>query len=41
MELSVEFFPPKTPEGESKLYLVRERFSETLLVQVALLNLAP
>ena len=30
MELSVEFFPPKTPEGESKLHLVRERFSETL-----------
>ena len=30
MELSVEFFPPKTPEGESKLHLVRERFSKTL-----------
>jgi len=30
MELSVEFFPPKTPEGENKLHLVRERFSETL-----------
>ncbi|OYY49423.1 MAG: methylenetetrahydrofolate reductase [NAD(P)H], partial [Polynucleobacter sp. 35-46-207] len=30
MELSVEFFPPKTPEGESKLHVVRERFSETL-----------
>jgi methylenetetrahydrofolate reductase (NADPH) len=30
MELSVEFFSPKTPEGESKLHLVRERFSETL-----------
>ena len=30
MELSVEFFPPKTPEGETKLHLVRERFSETL-----------
>jgi methylenetetrahydrofolate reductase (NADPH) len=30
MELSVEFFPPKTPEGENKLRLVRERFSESL-----------
>jgi len=30
MELSVEFFPPKTPEGENKLRLVRERFSELL-----------
>ena len=30
MELSVEFFPPKTPEGEKKLHLVRERLSETL-----------
>jgi methylenetetrahydrofolate reductase (NADPH) len=30
MELSIEFFPPKTPEGEKKLQLVRERFSETL-----------
>ena len=30
MELSVEFFPPKTPEGENKLRLVRERLSETL-----------
>ena len=30
MELSVEFFPPKTTEGENKLHLVRERFSETL-----------
>ena len=30
MELSVEFFPPKTPEGENKLRLVRERFSEVL-----------
>lgn len=30
MELSVEFFPPKTPEGEKKLHLVRERFSESL-----------
>ena len=30
MELSVEFFPPKTPEGENKLHIVRERFSETL-----------
>jgi methylenetetrahydrofolate reductase (NADPH) len=30
MELSVEFFPPKTPEGESKLHRVRERFTETL-----------
>ncbi|MDP0795430.1 methylenetetrahydrofolate reductase, partial [Klebsiella pneumoniae] len=30
MELSVEFFPPKTPEGENKLHLVRERFSEML-----------
>ena len=30
MELSVEFFPPKTPEGENKLHLVRERLSEIL-----------
>jgi len=30
MELSVEFFPPKTPEGEAKLRLVRERLSEVL-----------
>jgi len=30
MELSVEFFPPKTPEGENKLRLVRERLSEVL-----------
>jgi methylenetetrahydrofolate reductase (NADPH) len=30
MELSVEFFPPKTPEGENKLRVVRERFSESL-----------
>ena len=30
MELSVEFFPPKTSEGEKKLHLVRERFSKTL-----------
>jgi methylenetetrahydrofolate reductase (NADPH) len=30
MELSVEFFPPKTPEGEHKLRLVRERFSQSL-----------
>jgi methylenetetrahydrofolate reductase (NADPH) len=30
MELSVEFFPPKTPEGENKLRLVRERFSQLL-----------
>ena len=30
MDLSVEFFPPKTPEGENKLRLVRERFSESL-----------
>ena len=30
MELSVEFFPPKTPEGENKLQLVRERLSESL-----------
>ena len=30
MELSVEFFPPKTPEGEKKLHLVRERLSENL-----------
>jgi len=30
MELSVEFFPPKTPEGENKLHLVRERLSASL-----------
>jgi methylenetetrahydrofolate reductase (NADPH) len=30
MELSVEFFPPKTPEGENKLQLVRERMSKEL-----------
>ena len=30
MELSVEFFPPKTPEGENKLQLVRERMSKGL-----------
>jgi methylenetetrahydrofolate reductase (NADPH) len=30
MELSVEFFPPKTPEGENKLQLVRERLSESI-----------
>ena len=30
MELSVEFFPPKTLEGEIKLRMVRERFSELL-----------
>ena len=30
MELSIEFFPPKTPEGESKLHLVRARLSEAL-----------
>ena len=30
MELSVEFFPPKTPEGEDKLRRVRERLSESL-----------
>jgi methylenetetrahydrofolate reductase (NADPH) len=30
MELSIEFFPPKTPEGESRLHRVRERYSETL-----------
>ena len=40
MELSVEFFPPKTPEGENKLRLVRERLSEVLKL-VALRNLAP
>ena len=30
MEISVEFFPPKTPEGENKLRLVRERFNKEL-----------
>lgn len=30
MEISVEFFPPKTAEGESKLYRVRERLSEAI-----------
>ncbi len=30
MEISVEFFPPKTPEGEIKLRLVRERFNQKL-----------
>jgi len=30
MEISVEFFPPKTSEGESKLYRVRERLSEAI-----------
>ena len=30
---SLEFFPPKTPEGESKLHLVRERFSEALMIE--------
>jgi len=30
MELSVEFFPPKTPEGASKLRAVREELAATL-----------
>ena len=30
MELSVEFFPPKTPEGADKLRLVREQLATTL-----------
>ena len=30
MELSVEFFPPKTNEGEEKLLLVRERLTAEL-----------
>ena len=30
MEISVEFFPPKTSEGERKLYRVRERLSEAI-----------
>jgi methylenetetrahydrofolate reductase (NADPH) len=30
MEISVEFFPPKTAEGEAKLYHVRERLSEAI-----------
>ena len=30
MELSVEFFPPKTNEGEEKLRLVRERLTAEL-----------
>ncbi|MBU3542528.1 methylenetetrahydrofolate reductase [NAD(P)H] [Polynucleobacter sp. MWH-Loch1C5] len=30
MELSVEFFPPKTPEGADKLRLVRQQLAATL-----------
>ncbi|NBO86234.1 MAG: methylenetetrahydrofolate reductase [NAD(P)H], partial [Burkholderiaceae bacterium] len=30
MELSVEFFPPKTPEGEARLLQTRERISAAL-----------
>lgn len=30
MELSIEFFPPKTPEGEVRLAQTRERFSAAL-----------
>jgi methylenetetrahydrofolate reductase (NADPH) len=30
MELSIEFFPPKTPEGEVRLMQTRERFSADL-----------
>ncbi len=30
MELSVEFFPPKTPEGELRLLQTRERITEAL-----------
>ena len=30
MELSVEFFPPKTPEGETRLAQTRERLTTAL-----------
>ena len=30
MELSVEFFPPKTPEGAAKLILARDQLAQAL-----------